>query len=130
MMVIKDFQLLAYLHDAKCSEVAWDCTSPDCRTIRLSVTAHVDTGFPSWDGSNLRIIISDVVAVRFLGWGFVIGDEFIDSWRVGVSDYLEGECKSLAAKGIAVPPSKFSISFSSGSILELVCSEVSIGDSL
>ena len=68
-MVIKDFELLAYLHDAKVSEIAWDCTNPDCRTIRLAVTAHTDAGFPLWDGKNLRITLSDVVAAHFSGWG-------------------------------------------------------------
>lgn len=125
-MVVTDFQLLAYLHDAKCSEITWACTIPNGRTMRLLVTADREAGFSSWDGNKLLITLSDVVAVQFTGWGFVGGDENIDSWREGVSESLERECKSLLAKGCTVPPLRFTISFRSGSYLEVVCSEVSV----
>jgi len=115
---------LVYLHDAKCSEITWDCSNPDCRSIRMIVIVDIDAGLPMWDGKQLQITLSDVLAIHFIGWGFVIGDEVIDDWRSGVSDFLEGECKSLHAKGIGVPSLRYTISFSSGSTLEVVCAEV------
>jgi hypothetical protein len=125
-MVVTDFQLLSYLHDATCSEITWACTKPDGRTLRLLLSADVAAGFPLWDGKNLLIMLSDVVAAHFIGWGFVGGDENVDSWWEGVSESLERECKSLTVKGIAVPSLRFTITFRSGSRLEVVCSEVSV----
>jgi hypothetical protein len=125
-MVVTDFQLLSYLHDAKCSEITWDCTNPDGRTMRLLVTADIEAGFSLWEGKKLLIILSNVVAAQLTGWGFVTGDENVDSWRQGVSESLERECKSLLARRIAVPSLRFSITFRSGSTLEVVCSEVSV----
>jgi len=125
-MVVTDFQVFAYLHDAKCSEITWACTKPNGRAMRLLVTADREAGFPLWDGKNLLITLSNVVAVQFTGWGFVGGDENIDSWWQGVSESLERECKSLTAKRIAVPLLRFSITFRSGSTLEVVCAEVSV----
>src|SRR5258708_2703911 len=62
---------LVYLHDATCSEIIWDCSSPDSRRIQMSVIPHADAGLDIWDGKRLQIILSNVVAVQFKGWGFV-----------------------------------------------------------
>jgi hypothetical protein len=125
-MLLTDFQKLDYLHDAKCLEIAWDCTSPSGRILRLLAVADSEAGFSLWEGKELIITLSDVVATRFMSWGFQTGQETIDAWRQGVSDSLERECQSLRASGISVPSLRFSISFHSGSCLEVVCSEVSV----
>ena len=125
-MVVTDFRLLAYLHDAVCSQIAWDCKSPSGRVMSLLVTADKEAGYSLWEGKKLLITLSDVAAVLFTGWGFVTGDENIDSWQQGISESLERECQSLLARRIAVPPLKFTISFRSGSWVELVCAEVSV----
>jgi hypothetical protein len=125
-MIVTDIQLLAFLHDAKCVEINWDCTSSNGRSIRLFVIADIEAGFSLWDGKALQISLCDVAAVRFTGWGFVTGDENVDSWQQGVSESLELECQALALRGISVPSLRFSISFRSGSTLEVVCSDVSV----
>src|SRR5262249_31353084 len=106
---------LAYLHDAKCSEIAWCCASQETRTLRTQVSADADSGLLLWDGKQRVIIFSDVVAVRFTGWGFVTGEENIDTWSQSVSESVDQECASLRARGISIPPLKFSITFRSGS---------------
>lgn len=116
---------VAYLHDAKCLEVTWDCSHPEERVIRMKVVVDPDAELPSWNGKTLLITLSDVVAARLMGWGYTIGDECIDNWRQGVSDFLERECKVLVSKEITIPSLKFTISFHSGSELEVICSEVS-----
>jgi hypothetical protein len=125
-MTLTDFQNLAYLHDATCLEIAWNCTSPSGRILRLSAVVDVEAGFPLWDGKELIITLSDVVATRFTGWGFQTGKETIDAWRQGVSDSLEQECQSLQTSGILVPSLRFLVTFRSGSCLEVVCSAVSV----
>lgn len=125
-LVVTDFRLLAYLHDARCSEITWARAKPNGRTMRLLVTADEEAGFSLWDGKPLLVLLTNVVAARFVGWGFAAGDENVDSWREGVSEFLEQECESLVAKGASVPPLRFTITFRSGSCLEVVCSEVSV----
>ena len=116
---------VAYLHDARCLEVTWDCSRRDQRAIRMRVVVDPDAELPSWNGKTLLINLSDVVAARFMGWGYTLGEECIDSWRQGVSDVLERECKVLISKEITVPSLKFTLSFRSGSELEVICSEAS-----
>jgi len=116
---------LAYLHDARCLELTWDCSRPDERAIRMKVVIDPEVELPCWNGKTLLINLSDVVAARFMGWGYTVGEDCIDNWRQGVSDFLERECKVLILKGITVPSLKFTISFRSGSELEVICSEAS-----
>jgi hypothetical protein len=116
---------VAYLHDARCLELTWDCSRPGDRAIRLKLVVDPDAELPSWNGKTLVISLSDVVAARFMGWGYTTGQDSIDNWSQGVSDFLERECKVLASKGIKIPLLRFTISFHSGSELEVICSEAS-----
>jgi len=115
--------LVAYLHDARCLEITWDCMRPDVRLIRMKVIVDPEAGLPPWNGKTLLITLEDVVAARFTLWGYTIGEECINSWNEGVSESLERECSVLLIKGISVPALKFVISFRSGSELEVICSE-------
>lgn len=124
--MLTDFLALEYLHDAKCLEIAWDYTSPSGRILRLLVVANPEAGFPLWEGKELIITLSDVVATRFTGWGFQTEQETIDKWQPGVSGSLERECLSLHGSGIAIPSLRFLVTFHSGSFLEVVCSNVSV----
>jgi hypothetical protein len=117
--------VVAYLHDARCLQITWDCGNPDVRSIRMKVIVDAEAGIPSWDGKTLLITLEDVVAARLTGWGYTIGDECIDSWKQGISDSLERDCRILVTKGISLPTLKFVISFRSGSELEVICSGAS-----
>jgi hypothetical protein len=121
-----DFRTLAYLHDAICFQIVWDCTNPNSRKLRLKVKVHEDAGYAPWNGKELELTLSDALALEFEAWGFCVGFETIDSWREGVSDALRHECKGLESMGIRLPSNFFTIAFHSGSILEVICSEVSI----
>ena len=127
-MLLTDFQNLAYLHDAKCLEIVWDCRHSSNRILRLLAVGDAEAGFPLWEGKELTITLSGAVATRFTGWGFQAGLETIDAWRQGVSDSLEHECRTALAAGCSVPPLRFSIVFHSGSCLEVVCSDVSVDE--
>jgi hypothetical protein len=117
---------VAYLHDARCLEVIWDCSHPEQRAIRMKVVVDPDAELPSWNGKTLLITLTDVFAVRLTGWGYTIGEDCIDNWKQGLSDSLKRECEVLLSKGITIPPLSFIISFRSGSELEVICSEASV----
>lgn len=90
----------------------------------MKVVVDPDAGLPSWNGRTLLITLSGVLAVRWICWA-IIGDECVDSWRQGVSDFLERECELMISRGITIPSLKFTISFRSGSELEVICSDAS-----
>ena len=125
-VVLRDYDLLEYLHDAKCLDVVWDCSDPRERLIHVSVVVHHEAGYPQWDGKKLRITLSDVVIANSKCLGYRLGEETLDCWRVSSSDTFEQECIAMKASGIVVPTLRFLVSFHSGSLIELACSRVSI----
>ena len=115
---------VAFLHDARCLETTWDCSHRDVRAIRMKVVVDIDSGLSEWNGRTLLITLSRVFAVRFTGWG-IISNECIDDWKQGLSEFLERERAALVSRGLSILPFGFIISFSSGSELEVICSDVS-----
>lgn len=126
MSVLTDHSLLDYLHDARCIYVAWDCSDPTIRRVRLVAKADDDAEYEPWNGQLITIILSDVVICRLFGLGFQLGEERIDAWRQGVSTEFESECRRFRNSGIDIPSLMFTIVLGSGSTIELVCREVSV----
>lgn len=126
MMVLNDFALFGHLHDAVCNSLIWDCSSPTNRRIILSVQIDSEVEYLPWKGLSLNFTFSDVVLVHFLGWGCQIGDEIIDSFKEGVTDYFKSECNRIQKSGIYIPPFFSTIVFASGSTVELVYDKVSV----
>jgi hypothetical protein len=126
MSVLTDFSLLDYLHDARCTLVAWDCSDRSLRRVRLVAYADDDAEYEPWNGQAITITLSDVVMCRLFAFGFHIGEERIDAWRQGVSKEFDSECSRLHNSGIDIPPLMFTIVLGSGSTLELACREVSV----
>jgi len=123
-VVLKDYALLEYLHDATCLDVAWDVTNPHERLINVSVIVHPDAGYPLWDGKKIRITLSNVVIANIKCLGHQFGAETLDCWRVISSDTFEQACVAMKTSGIDVPTLRFQVSFHSGSLIELACSTV------
>ena len=126
MALPSDLSLLAYLHDADCNSVCWDCFDHSARRITLLARVDDDIDYEPWKGRNISLIHSDVVACRFIGWGIQFGRERIDSYREGISPALTAECDRLRYSGIDIPPLSFTIIFGSGSTIELVCRELAV----
>jgi hypothetical protein len=121
-----DYTYLAHLHDSRLLELTWDCRNSSRRNLRLELVGDPETEYVPWRGKNLTIVLTDVVALTFIGWGYGLGEESLNSWRLRISDSLEKECRDLGAAGVSLPSLRFTITFHSGSTLELVCSEVSV----
>ena len=124
MKPLTDFSLLAYLHDAACRCIHWDCLDKDGRVLVLDLDVHPDTKFPDWDGRRMTLAFRNVALCRFNGWGHVAGGETIDRFDEKVSAEALSQCERLKASGLRVPRLNFSVSFISGSELELVCDRV------
>jgi hypothetical protein len=125
-MILSNYELLAYLHDSVCIEIRWDLRSANRRDLHLFVEVDKDAGYPLWNGKRLTVTLTNTVAARFVSWGFVRGDENIDSWWQDVSSSLEYECERLAAQGLLVSRLRNTITFRSGSTIELACEQVMV----
>jgi hypothetical protein len=115
---------LKYLHDAICHTLTWYSNKTEGRDIRLCLTISKDAGYPPWNGKEIVIELRDVIAARFTGWGYQIGKDILNCYQPGISSELEAECLNLTHLGITVPSQQFTLSFHTGTSLEVVCSEV------
>ena len=122
---LHDATELEYLHDATVSSVLWDCSDPKSRCLTFQLIANEDCGFELWEGRSLRICLNDITVFQFEGFG-VIGAETIDSWRSEISSATKMKWDPLAESGIRLPKHYFTITFHSGSYIEVGCEEVMV----
>lgn len=95
-MLLTDYNLLAYLHDAECVEFTWISANPDQKLLRFVAQIHPDAGYLPWNGKKLIVILSNVVIARMKCLGYRLGTDSIDSWELCVSSDLEKECDALS----------------------------------
>ncbi|PYP85682.1 MAG: hypothetical protein DMF61_16270 [Blastocatellia bacterium AA13] len=117
---------LAYLHDSEVIEISYVLTDPNSRKVILNLKAHPDTGHQPWDDKPLRVTASGVYLLRCESWGHVLGNEAINAWSQGVSDDTRSQLAVHTSRGLHVPELEFTVTFHSGSFLELVCETVSV----
>jgi hypothetical protein len=124
MQVLTDHALLAYLHDAECRNLVWDCSLPEGRAVTLDLEVNPEAQSPEWDGRQILLSFKNVMLCRLTGWGHVTGGETLDSIDERVSAEFMGECRRHEATGLFVPPLKLGVSFISGSSLEMACDRI------
>src|ERR1043166_7436912 len=88
---------LDWLHDCDLQELQYDVSNPDERTLRLELICPEDLGYPPWEGKTLELKAMGVLLFRYTAWGYVIGLESMDAWRVGVSDATQVDLQRLRA---------------------------------
>ena len=117
---------LGYLHDCELLELSYVLTNPDIRRVILRLQANPDLGHPTWNGKFLRVTASGIYLFRWECWAHVWGNETLDRWNKGVSEITESELARDRALGFHVPELGFTVTFHSGSFLELICKSVSV----
>ena len=116
---------LDWIHDCQCDSIVHVFDRTDGRIIRLAIQCPADLGYAPWNGRTLTIEAIDVAVCHHILWS-VAGLEAIDSINVGVSNSLRDSMSIPQAKGVRFPAQEFTISFRSGSTLEIVCRELRI----
>ena len=124
----EEWSRLHYLHDAMVTSVTWNSSNPRQRQIILDLTCDPESGDELWQGKQLRVILSDVIAALFHAWGHCTGNEYVSSFEKIISQYMQRRINELSHCGAAIPEVRFSIAFSSGSEIEVVCASVSVED--
>ena len=105
---------VAWLHDCVVHELIYDMSTPNARTLVMTLDCPEDLSRSEWDGKTLRLTATEVYLVRFTGLGHVLGEEILDAWRPGVSDTTKLELERGREVGLTVPPLAFTVSFHSG----------------
>jgi hypothetical protein len=124
MQALPNLSLLDYLHDADCHGLHWDCGNPNERTIAMTALVVPDAGYPEWDGRKVGLTFKNVFRCRFVGVGFVLGGDCLDSFHERLSPEFQAECARSRGAGVRMPSIGLWISFISGSSLQLVCDHV------
>jgi hypothetical protein len=126
LITAQEWSRLDYLHDAKVTAVTWDSSDPSKRQFILDLTCDPESGDELWQGKRLRVILSDVIAAFFQAWGHCAGDEYLSKLGNKISQEMQGKINELSHYGATIPEERFTISFSSGSEIEVVCESISV----
>ncbi|HWE93676.1 MAG TPA: hypothetical protein VG269_06845 [Tepidisphaeraceae bacterium] len=117
---------LAWLHDAILFDVVYDFSGDIGRSIKLSLRCHADSGYAPWNGRNLVVVAVNVAVTKSFIWGWVIGPETLDAIRPGVSGALRETTAEARRTGARLPSLEFTISFHSGSEIEVICESLQL----
>jgi hypothetical protein len=85
-----------------------------------------DLGYAPWEGKNVVLVAVDVAVSIYTTWG-VAAPETIDAIRPGVSTTIQESTVKARRMGARFPGLEFTISFHSGSVLEVICQDVQVG---
>jgi hypothetical protein len=108
---------LAALHDCELLDIKYDVSDPQERTLTLVLAPPADDALTQ----TLRIQARGVVFFQHTAWGHMIGPEILNGWDERISAALEQELERNRAAGVRVPPLRYTLTFHSGSWIELVC---------
>jgi hypothetical protein len=79
-----------------------------------------DLGYPPWDGKELALVAVDVALLRHFAWG-VDGRETVSAVNAGISSAAQESTMDARRAGVRFPEIEFTIGFSSGSCVEVIC---------
>jgi hypothetical protein len=120
------FEELEWIHDCTVLSLFFDTSSDAGRSIALTMRCPTDLGYAPWEGKKLVLAAIDVALSKHVLRGAVAGPETIDAIRAGVSTALRESTMKARQIGVRFPNLEFSISFHSGSSLEVICRELQV----
>ena len=116
---------LEWIHDCVLTDVLYDASSESVRSIKLSMRCPTDLGYAPWDGKGLVLVAIDVAVSKHIVWG-VAGAETIDAVRPGISAAVRESTREARRMGVRLPSLEFTVSFHSGSELEVICDRLEV----
>ena len=117
---------LGWLHDSVVLNVIYDASQDAGRLLKLVICCHPDCGYEPWEGKNLVITAVNVAVIKYVVWGWVTAPETIDSIQPGVSKAVEESTMRAKRAGARFPNLELTISFHSGSQLEIICQDLQV----
>jgi hypothetical protein len=118
-MRLTSIEELDWLHDSDVLSISYDTAGETDWPIKLTLLCPIDSGFAPWEGKRLVLAATDVVSSKHVVFQ-VMGTETFDYVKPGVSASL----RQSTMKGRPADVSfnfEFTITFISGSTLEVIC---------
>ena len=94
--------------------------------IELTIDCHPDLGYPPWNGKSLVLAAVDVYVSEHIVFA-IANPESIDAIRPGVSVELRARIARAIQMGARFPGLALTVSFHSGSSLQLICRQLMVG---
>jgi hypothetical protein len=116
---------LEWIHDCVLTSLLYDISNDAGRSLKLTMRCPEDLGYAPWNGKTLVLTAIDVAIGSFFVCS-VEGPETIDAVRAGISSTVRESTTAARRMGARFPNLEFSVSFHSGSELEIICQEIQI----
>jgi hypothetical protein len=116
---------LRWIHDCILHSITYDASSGSGRSIRIAMRCPPDLGYAPWEGKNLVLVAIDVALSKHFVRG-VGGPEIVDAIRSDVSADVQESMVQAMKLGARFPNLVFTMTFHSGSMLEVVCQDLQI----
>jgi len=116
---------LNWIHDCTVLSIMYRPSSGQLPSIRLAIRCPNDLGYAPWEGKDLTLVAIDVAMSKHVVCG-VGGPETVDAIRPGISAALRDDTMEAKRMGVHFPPLEFTISFHTGSALEIICRELGV----
>jgi hypothetical protein len=116
---------LEWIHDCIVSVVAYNAGGNE-KLINIAMSCPDDLGFAPWEGRQLELVAVDVAIANYSILGWSVEEETVDAIRPGISRAVQDSTAEARRRGICYPNLEFTVSFHSGSSLEVICRELRI----
>ena len=123
-----DLADLGWEHDAELLQLVYKPESGE-RSLELTVRCNRDLGHAPWallEGKRLVLAFIDVAVSEHVVFA-TVGRETLDAIRPGVSAGLHARIAGAIHMGLRFPDLAVSVSFHSGSWLQLICRQLMVG---
>jgi hypothetical protein len=124
-MKITNTELLEYLHDAVVDGMSLDVVL-ESKNLVVNVTCDEDCGYDNWAGRRVAVTLSGVIVASAMLFGHVAGKDSVQSFREGISAATHQRLAELGQIGIPAPSTLLTLSFQSGSEVEVACAGVDV----
>jgi hypothetical protein len=114
-------QELEWIHDCVLFDVVYDAAKDSVRSVKLTMDCPRDLGYAPWEGKKLVLFANDVWLMNHTARGGIAGLEIIDAIRSGISNATQESTKEARRLGMQFPNVELSVSFTSGSEIEIIC---------
>ncbi len=125
-MQLTTLEELEWIHDCELLHLTYNAPGSGPRSIELTFDCHPDLGYAPWEGKRLVLVAVDVFASEHFVFA-IANSESIDAIRPGVSLQLRERLATAIQMGVYFPDLAVTVSFSSGSSLQLICRHLMVG---
>jgi hypothetical protein len=125
-MVIDDYKMLDYLHDALLVDISFFVGPDGLRRLRLVVVCHEECGHDAWAGNTVEVLFVDTLVVHGSLVGYMCGEEYFDRVVPGLIADAEHTVALFTTQGAADRQVKLTLVLHSGSELAVACSAVEV----